>query len=215
MGAKRRAQVGAGKARGIGLPLAGLRVGFLAQNEVEEMHLWVPRCRLQEEGATCLVIGHDKPYTYLGAHGIPVEVDEGAWRIDPGEIAAFVVPGGFGADVVRLTPDVRSIIRYGFLLGKVVAAVERGTWVLISAGIVKGKAVAGPRHLWGDLQNAGARVIDEGIVVDGNLITARDTEALPAFCRALVAALAKVAVAPPAGRWGASAARGRPRPWRS
>jgi protease I len=215
MEAKSGARAGSGKARGIGLPLAGLRVGFLAQNDVEEMHLWVPRCRLEEEGATCFVIGHDKPYTYLGAHGIPVEVDEGAWRIDPGEIAAFVVPGGLGADLLRLTPDVRSIIRYGFLLGKVVAAVERGTWVLISAGIAKGKAVAGPRHLWGDLENAGARVIDEGIVVDGNLITARDTEALPGFCRALVAALAKVAAVPPAARRGAPPPRGSSKPWRS
>ena len=200
MGPKRRAGAGPKRPRRVALPLARLRGGFLAQNDVEEMHLWVPWYRLQEEGATCFIIGHDKPHTYRGAYGIPMEVDEGAWRVDPGGTAGFVIPGGFGADILRLTADVRGIIRYGFLLGKVVAAIAEGVWVLVTAGVVRGRAVAAPRHLWGDLQNAGARVVDEGVVVDGNVITARDTEALPHFCRALVLALAKVASTPPAPR---------------
>jgi len=190
-------------------PLAGLKVGFLAQMDVEELHLWVPWYRLQEEGATCFVIGNSEPRTYLGAHGIPVTVDEASWNVDPADVAGFVIPGGLGADVVRQTPATRGIVRYASLLGKVVAAIERGVWVLTSAEVVKGRAVAAPTHLWDDLRNAGARVADEEVVVDGNLITARDTDALPGFCRALVAALRKVAAAPPAPP------RGSTRRWRT
>jgi protease I len=190
-------------------------VGFLAQAEVEELHLWVPWYRLQEEGATCLVIADDEPKTYLGAHGLTVAVDEASWAVDPDAFAGFVIPGGFAPDYVRRTPSTRSIVRYGYLRGKVVAAIERGAWVLISAGILKDRAVAAPPALWDDLRNAGARVTDEDVVVDGNLITGRDTAALPAFCRALVAALVKAAAAPPARRQrGPRAPRGGTGPWR-
>lgn len=179
------------------LPLAGLRVGFLAQNEVEELHLWVPWYRLREEGAACCVIGNDEPRTYRGAHGLEIRVDEASWRTDPAELAGIVIPGGYGADLIRQTPDTRGKVRYADLLGRVVAAIERGVWVLVSAGIVRGRTLAAPAHLWDDLLAAGARMADVEVVVDGNLVTARDTEALPGFCPALVAALAKVASAPP------------------
>jgi protease I len=197
------------------LPLAGLRVGFLAQAEVEELHLWVPWYRLQEAGAACLVVADDEPKTYAGAHGLAVAVDEASWAVDPDTFAGFVVPGGFAPDYVRRTPSSRSIVRYGYLRGKVVAAIERGAWVLISAGILRNRTVAAPAALWDDLRNAGARVADEDVVVDGNLITARDTAALPAFCRALVAALEKAAAASSARRpRGPRAPRGGPGQWR-
>lgn len=197
------------------LPLAGLRVGFLAHEEVEELHLWVPWYRLQEEGATCFVIGNDEPKTYAGAHGLAVKVDEASWTVDPDATAGFVVPGGYAPDYVRRTPSTRSLLRYAYLKGKVVAAIERGAWVLISAGVVKGRAVAAPPSTWDDLRSAGAHVVDEELVVDGSLITARDTAALPAFCRALVAALGKVAAAPPIRRRrGGRPAPGGSGPWR-
>ena len=205
----RRAAPGPRRApRRIHLPLAGLRVGFLAQHEVEELHLWVPWYRLQEEGATCFVIGNDEPKTYVGAHGLEVKVDEASWQADPDAAAGFVIPGGYASDYVRRTRDSLSLIRYGYHKGKVVAAIERGVWVLISAGIVEGRSMTGPDRLAVDLRNAGARVIDEDVVVDGNLITARDTAALPGFCRVLVAALAKVASEPPTHPRRARAGRG-------
>ena len=197
------------------LPLAGLRVGFLAQTEVEELHLWVPWYRLQEEGASCFVIGNDEHTSYVGAHGIPVQVDEASLAVDAAEIAAFVIPGGYAPDYVRRTPATRSLIRYGYLMGKVVGAIGQGAWVLISAGIAKGRSVAAPPAVWDDLQNVGARVTDEEVVVDGNLITARDTAALPAFCRALVAALAKVAAAPSVRRRGPRPTHGGGGRWRA
>src|SRR5574341_2069266 len=72
------------------LPLARARVGFLAQAEVEELHLWVPWYRLQEEGATCVVVADDEPRTYMGAHRIPVTVDEASWGVAPDSFDGLV-----------------------------------------------------------------------------------------------------------------------------
>ncbi len=90
----------------------------------------------------------------------------------------------------RSEPMVR-LVREAFQKGKVVAAICHAGWLPISAGILKGKRVTSFFSIKDDMVNAGAEWVDEEVVVDGNLITSRKPDDLPAFCRAIIAALEK------------------------
>jgi protease I len=82
-------------------------------------------------------------------------------------------------------------VREAFQQGKVVAAICHAGWVLVSAGILRGRTATCFYAIKDDLTNAGARYVDQEVVVDGNLITSREPKDLPAFCRELIRALEK------------------------
>jgi len=92
---------------------------------------------------------------------------------------------------MRRYPEMVRVVREAHQKGKVVAAICHAGWMLASAGIVKGKKVTGFMSIKDDLVNAGATYLDEEVVTDGNLITSRKPDDLPAFCREIIAALAK------------------------
>jgi protease I len=94
--------------------------------------------------------------------------------------------------MMRRYPEMVRIVREAHQKGKVIAAICHAGWMLVSAGILKGKKVTGFFAIKDDLVNAGARYIDEEVVIDGNLITSRKPEDLPAFCREMIEALSKL-----------------------
>ena len=112
-------------------------------------------------------------------------------QVDPDEIDALVIPGGYSPDALRTRREVVEFVRRLHEKGKVIAAICHGPQVLISAGIVKGRRVTAYRAVRDDLVNAGAVFVDEPVVVDGNIITARVPDDLPEFCRAIIEALEK------------------------
>ena len=101
----------------------------------------------------------------------------------------MIVPGGFAPDRLRRYPAVLKLVREAFQPGKVVAAICHAGWVLASAGILKGKKATCVPAIKDHVINAGAIYLDEEVVVDGNLITSRVPDDLPAFCRTIIAAL--------------------------
>ena len=171
--------------------LKGKKVVLLAENLYQEMELWVPYYRLKEEGAEVTVVGTGSSRTYTSKHGYPVDVDKEAKEIDVSKYDGVVIPGGYAPDVMRRYPEMLRIVREAYQKGKVVAAICHAGWVLSSAGVLKGRRVTGVSAIKDDLINAGANYVDEEVVKDGNLITSRRPDDLPAFCREIVEALAK------------------------
>jgi len=92
---------------------------------------------------------------------------------------------------MRRYPEMVRIVREAYQKGKVIAAICHAGWMLVSAGILKGKRVTGVSAIKDDLINAGATYLDQEVVRDGNLITSRKPDDLPAFCREIIGALAK------------------------
>jgi len=171
--------------------LKGKKVVLLAENNYQELELWVPYYRLKEEGAEVVVVGTGSSRTYTSKLGYPVDVNKEAKEIDMSKYDGVVIPGGYAPDLMRRYPEMVRIVKEAHQKGKVVAAICHAGWMLASAGIVKGKKVTGFMAIKDDLINAGANYVDEEVVTDGNLITSRKPDDLPAFCREIIAALAK------------------------
>ena len=171
--------------------LKGKKVILLAENNYEDLELWVPYYRLKEEGAEITIVGTGSSRTYTSKHGYPVEVNKEAKEIDVSKYDGIVIPGGYAPDLMRRSPEMVSIVREAHQKGKVVAAICHAGWMLASAGILNGKKVTGFFSIKDDLMNAGANYVDEEVVADGKLITSRRPGDLPAFCREIIKALAE------------------------
>ena len=171
--------------------LKGKKIVLLAENSYQELELWVPYYRLKEEGAEVTVVGTGSSRTYTSKHGYPVDVNKEAREIDMSAYDGVVIPGGYAPDLMRRYPEMVKIVREAHHQGKMVAAICHAGWVLVSAGILKGKRVTGIFAIKDDLVNAGATYVDAEVVRDGNLITSRKPDDLPAFCREMVDALSK------------------------
>ena len=171
--------------------LKGKKVVLLAENNYEDLELWVPYYRLKEEGAEVTIVGTGSSQTYTSKHGYPVEVNKEAKEIDMSKYDGVVIPGGYAPDMMRRFPEMVKIVREANEKGKIIAAICHAGWMLVSAGILKGKKVTGVSAIKDDLVNAGANYVDEEVVRDGNLITSRKPGDLPAFCREVIKALGK------------------------
>ncbi len=173
------------------MSLKGRRVAILAENLYQEMELWVPYYRLKEEGAEVKVVGAGGAKTYTSKHGYPVSVDVQAEAVSAVEFDAVIVPGGYAPDLMRRSEAMVRLVREAFQQGKLVAAICHAGWMLVSAGILKGRTATSFFSIKDDMVNAGARWVDQEVVVEGNLVTSRKPDDLPAFCREIVKALTK------------------------
>ena len=173
------------------MKLEGKRIAVLAEDLYEDLELWYPLIRMREEGAEVKVIGTGSARSYTGKHGLPVEVDAAADEVSAEDFDAVIVPGGYAPDRMRRYPALLKLVRDAFEQGKVVAAICHGPWVLVSAGVLKGRTATCFFAIKDDVQNAGARYVDREVVRDGNLITSRTPADLPAFCREIIEALSE------------------------
>jgi len=173
------------------MKLQGKRIAILAENLYQEMELWVPYYRLKEEGAEVKVVGAGGAKAYTSKHGYPVTVDVQAEQVKAVEFDAVIVPGGYAPDMMRRHAAMVGLVRDAAQQGKVVAAICHAGWMLVSAGILRGRQATSFFSIKDDLVAAGADWKDAEVVIDGNLITSRKPDDLPAFCRAIVGALTK------------------------
>ena len=170
------------------MTLKGKRVLIFAAAQYEDLELWYPKIRLEEEGATTTVAGMGEK-TYPGKRGYPVTVDTDIDKIDARNFDGLVIPGGFAPDQLRRSDKVLNVTREIYQAGKPVAFICHAGWVPISAKILKGKRATSVRAIKDDMENAGVVWEDSAVVVDGNLISSRTPADLPQFCKALIAAL--------------------------
>ena len=169
--------------------LKGKRVAILAEDFYEDLELWYPLLRLREEGAEVVVVGPGEAPEHHGKYGYPVAVDQAIRDVSAKNFDAVVIPGGYAPDRMRRHPAMVAFVREMAHHGKVVAAICHGPWMLASAEVVAGKTVTCFFAIKDDLVHAGATYVDTQVAVDGNLITSRKPEDLPAFCRTIIVAL--------------------------
>ncbi len=170
------------------MSLAGKHVLFFAGPLYEDLELWYPKIRLEEEGAETTVAGTGEK-TYQGKRGYPLTVDTDVDHVDADAFDGLVIPGGYAPDIMRRSPRLLEITRQIYHAGKPVAFICHAGWVPISAGIVRGRRGTSVGAIKDDLVNAGMLWEDSPVVVDGNLISSRTPKDLPQFMGALIAAL--------------------------
>jgi protease I len=176
------------------MELKGTRVAVLAEEMYEDLELWYPVMRLREAGADVKIIGPKAGEIYKSKHGYPAKADLGMDEARAADFEAIVIPGGYAPDRMRRHAAMLTLVRTMHEGGKPVAFICHAGWVAISAGIVRGRTVTSVSAIKDDLVNAGARWIDQEVVIDGNLITSRTPPDLPAFCRELIKTLQRVKV---------------------
>lgn len=170
------------------MKLDGKRVAILAEDVYEDLELWYPYYRLKEAGADVVVLGTGKE-TYESKHGYPVQADTPVDEVSPDDFDAVVIPGGYSPDKMRRHPPMIDFVRDTDAAGKIVAFICHAGWVPVSAGIVEGRTVTSFFSIKDDMVNAGANWVDREVVRDGNLISSRTPDDLPAFCRTIIGAL--------------------------
>ena len=172
--------------------LTGKTILLFTGPQYEDLELWYPKVRLEEEGARTVVAGLTRE-TVHGKHGYPSTPDVTVEEIDAGDFDGLVIPGGFAPDKLRRSAKVLELTREIFEAGKPVAFICHAGWVPISAKIVRGRRGTSVGAIRDDLENAGLIWEDSAVVVDGNLISSRTPADLPAFMRATIAALTRTA----------------------
>jgi len=174
------------------MSLKGKSVLMFVDDGYEDQEFWYPKLRLMEEGAD-VNVASTKKGIYKSKHGYEAKAEFAAVSINPSDYDCVIIPGGtVSADRLRRDKTILDIVRKSFEQGKVVAAICHGPWILISAGIVKGRKTTSFYSMKDDLQNAGAKYMGgKSVVVDGTLITSRQPEDLPYFCKAIINALMK------------------------
>ena len=188
--------------------LRGKQVVIIVAQEFEDIELLYPVLRLNEEGAEIVVVPvneglHPRPYmvgkpvTGRFGHPVPIPVMAEGNRysmssleeLNVEEIDCLLFPGGYSPDALRLHAGTLELVRECHRRGKLLAAICHGPWVLISAGVMKGKQATGYVAVRDDLANAGADFVDVPAVRDGNIITGRVPDDLPEFCQEIIKAL--------------------------
>jgi len=170
------------------------RILIIATDGFEQSELLEPRSIMQDAGAEVMIAspgdgsisGWDKDNW-----GKSVDVDITLDEVSSGDFDALILPGGqINPDILRLQPRAMELVREFNSAGKPVAAICHAPWLLIEAGIAKGKTMTSWPSVRTDLANAGANVVDREVAVDGNIITSRKPDDIAAFTDALKEALA-------------------------
>jgi protease I len=164
-------------------------IAILVGPEYEELEVWYPKLRLEEAGYQTPLVGMGAA-SYSGKWGYPARVDVSAQDVDPASLCGVLAPGGWAPDKLRRDPAVLALVRHVHQAGGLVATICHGPWILISAGIVRGRTLTSTVGIRDDVVNAGATWIDEPAVIDGNLVSARVPGDLPAFAQAMLTVLA-------------------------
>lgn len=180
-------------------PLASQRILIMATNGFEQSELEVPLERLQDAGADVVVASLDTG-DITGWDdddwGDEIEVDLKISDVNVDDYSALVLPGGqINPDLLRVDDAAVALIRDFDRAGKPIAAICHAPWLLIEAGLAKGKRLTSYKSIRTDVINAGAEFVDEAVVIDGHIITSRCPDDLPAFCDAIIAAVAEGRVA--------------------
>lgn len=168
-----------------------VKVAVLVMDGFEQIELTRPMEALRDAGVTTHVVSGEgdwvRGWKDRDWEASVVPVDREVDMVDPGEYQALILPGGpFNPDRLRMDSNAMAFIRHFEESSKPIAAICRGTGVLVELDIVRGRRVTSFPSLRTDLRNAGAEWSDEEVVVDGNLITGRDPEAIPALTSVLM-----------------------------
>lgn len=165
-------------------------VAILVGPEYEDLEVWYPKLRLEEAGYDAPLVGMGEP-SYRGKWGYPATMDLAVGDLDVASLVGVLAPGGWAPDKLRRDANVLDLVRGVHASGGLVATICHGPWILISAGIVRGRTLTSTVGIRDDVVNAGATWVDQPTVTDGNIVSARVPKDLPAFGAAMVEFLTK------------------------
>jgi len=170
--------------------LQNKKIAILIEDMFNVFEFWYPYYRLKEEEAEIMVVGSGRSDTFTGKPGTECKADVHADEVTADDFHGVVIPGGYAPDMMRRHPAMVNLVKNMHQQNKLVAAICHAGWMLASADILKGKKVTSFFAIKDDLVHAGADWVDQEVVVDGNLITSRTPDDLPAFMKAIIAHLA-------------------------
>jgi protease I len=171
------------------MELKGKRAAVLVEQQYQEMEVWYPVYRLREAGCQVTLVGPEAGQTYPSKLGYPAKSDKGIKDVSPNDFDALIIPGGFAPDFLRRTEGIIRFVSVMAEQGKIIGAICHGPWVLCSTQALKGKRATCFFAIKDDVMNAGANYVDAEVVRDGNLITSRKPDDLPAFMQAILQAV--------------------------
>ena len=171
------------------MELQGKRAAVLVEQQYQEMEVWYPVYRLREAGCKVTLVGPEAGQTYPSKLGYPAKSDKAARDVSADDFDLLVIPGGYSPDHMRRSEAMVRLVRTMAEQGKVVAAICHGAWMLCSTPALKGRKATCFFAIKDDVVNAGARYVDAEVVRDGNLITSRKPDDLPAFMRTVIQAV--------------------------
>ena len=169
-------------------------VMILATDGFEQSELMKPKEMLEDAGHTVHVVslesGSIKAWD-KDDWGKSVSVDKTLGDANVGDYDALLLPGGqINPDLLRVEDKAVSLVREFNDAGKPIAAICHAPWLLIEAGLVEGKTLTSYKSIRTDMKNAGANVVDQEVATDGNIITSRNPDDIPAFTKALMEMMA-------------------------
>jgi protease I len=170
--------------------LEGLKVAILVEDGFEQVELVEPRKVLDQAGAETRIVS-PRTERVRGWNftdwGDEFPVDVGLDRAQTGDFDALLLPGGvMNPDALRMQAQAVAFVKAFFDAGKPVAVICHGPWTVIEAGAARGRRIASWPSLKTDLRNAGAEWMDQEVVVDGNLVSSRKPDDIPAFNREMI-----------------------------
>ena len=170
--------------------LNGLHIGILVTDGFEQVELTQPKEALEGEGAITKIISQRRDTVQGMNHealGDQFAVDLYFDEVDPYDFDAILLPGGeVNSARIRDIPEAQQIVKGIADDGKPVAVICHGAWLLVSAGLVKGKTMTSYPTLEQDIRNAGGNWVDREVVVDGNWVSSRTPDDIPAFNREMI-----------------------------
>lgn len=174
--------------------LNGKKIAILVTDGFEQVEMTEPRRALEKAGAHPILIAPEGKQVKAWNEknwGDTFKVDLALDRARPDDFHALVLPGGvINADHLRMKEDAVQFVKQIFFKGKPVAVICHGAWITIDAGVIKGRTLTSYPSLKSDLANAGAKWMDQEVVVDEGLVSSRRPSDLPAFNKAMIEAFA-------------------------
>lgn len=168
------------------MSLSGKKVAILVAQQYEDLELWYPYYRLKEEGAQVALVAAKANETYPSKHGYTAMSDMAASEVRAQDFDAIIIPGGFSPDFMRRDQSMVDLVQQAARGDMVVAAICHGPWMLCTTDILRGRRATSFFSIRWDLTNAGAKWVDQEVVVDDRLVTSRRPDDLPAFCKAVM-----------------------------
>jgi len=166
-------------------------IAVLVTDMVEEIELTDPVSAYENAGHTVDIISNEANKTITGKNGDKIEADKGIDDVNANDYDALLIPGGFSPDLLRVNPKNSEFAKDFFKSNKPIFAICHGPQFLVNTDELKGRELTSYISVRKDLENAGANVKDEEVIVDGNLVTSRTPDDLPAFNREALKLLEK------------------------
>jgi protease I len=171
------------------MELHKVRAAVLVEQLYQEMEVWYPIYRLREAGCKVTVVGPEAGQTYPSKLGYPAKSDNAAKDVSANDFDVLVIPGGYAPDHLRRCEPMIRLTSTMAEQGKVVAAICHGPWLLCSTQALKGKKATCFVAIKDDVINAGGKYVDAEVMRDGNIITSRKPDDLPAFMQTIFQAV--------------------------